>query len=370
MKNRLNRSVTRLRSGFTLVELLVVIAIIGILVGLTLPAVQNAREAARRTQCLNNMKNVGLAMINFESSHQSLPQAVLPSQHTWISQILTELEQVALYERLDFDYLASDTVDSNNGNLIQTQLEILLCPSDPENDELSGINGIAITNYTAAEGWISQVTGQQWPEGESTSALGVARPFQFPFTGDGGTYAGFESDDRLDLGGLFRPGQATKLAKARDGMSNTVMLAEQVAAGYDYPGSDPPTPAQANQTDEGAPVFFSSGKIRTALIGVYGDTPNEFAGSPPYTPATGFALPYNATGFPHGAGGSAEAYAPTHISFFAINNHWPGASTPHNVLHCVLGDNSTRAISMSVDNRVWIQLNAMSDGTVIDETSF
>jgi len=294
----------------------------------------------------------------------------MPNQHTWISQILTEMEQIALYEQLDFDHPASDTTSSNNGNLIQTQIEILLCPSDPENDDRSAINNLGITNYTAAEGWVSQVTAQQWSEGETTSSLGVERPFQFPFPGDGGPYAAFESGDRLDLGGLFRPGQATKLAKARDGMSNTVMIAERVAAGYDYPGAADPTPTQANQTDEGAPGFFTSGKICTSLIGVYGDTPNEFPGSAPYTIGGTGVLPYSATGFAHGAGGSAEAYAPTHISFFAINNHWPGASTPHNVLHCILGDNSSRAISMSVDNRVWIQLNAMSDGTVIDETAF
>ncbi len=105
------------RRGFTLVELLVVIAIIGILVGLLLPAVQAAREAARRMQCQNNLKQIGLAMLNYESAHQKFPSALMGCARiagaapqddgvSWAVAILPFMEQSALYARLEQGSLA------------------------------------------------------------------------------------------------------------------------------------------------------------------------------------------------------------------------------------------------------------------------
>src|SRR5687767_8536224 len=98
------------RSGFTLVELLVVIAIIGILVALLLPAVQSAREAARRMQCGNNLKQLGLALLNYEAGQRVFPfgcgGAVGHQRYaqtgTWAAFILPQLEQQALYDLFDF----------------------------------------------------------------------------------------------------------------------------------------------------------------------------------------------------------------------------------------------------------------------------
>src|SRR6476620_4616699 len=88
----------RRRRAFTLIELLVVIAIIGVLVGLLLPAVQQSREAARRGQCSNNLKQLGLAVHNFEHVQQTLPSSRLGPQHaTWTIQVLPYMEQDNLY---------------------------------------------------------------------------------------------------------------------------------------------------------------------------------------------------------------------------------------------------------------------------------
>jgi prepilin-type N-terminal cleavage/methylation domain-containing protein len=135
----------RKRCGFTLVELLVVIAIIGVLIGLLLPAVQGAREAARRSQCVNNLKQVGLAVLNYETAHGMLPAAgafAPPSQslyftfharidlksgtnHSWLTRLLPYLEQRAVYDQLDF----KSHLSSNNPKALSAQPQGLLCPS-------------------------------------------------------------------------------------------------------------------------------------------------------------------------------------------------------------------------------------------------
>lgn len=133
-----NRSTRRLRRAFTLVELLVVIAIIGILVGLLLPAVQAAREAARRMSCTNNMKQMILAVHNYESTNKRMPPAwtrPAVSGDGWSTQarILPYVENVALASAIDFAAgygSARITVDGQSIKVSGFRVPVYLCPSD------------------------------------------------------------------------------------------------------------------------------------------------------------------------------------------------------------------------------------------------
>ena len=129
------------RAAFTLVELLVVIAIIGILIALLLPAVQAAREAARRMQCSNNLKQIGLAALNYESAYRTFPidmshfneAGVQLSGASWLVRILPFLEQSALYDALDLSGAAQDghgVFNSVNHPMLQETPGVYRCPSD------------------------------------------------------------------------------------------------------------------------------------------------------------------------------------------------------------------------------------------------
>src|SRR5688572_19266635 len=129
----------RTRRGFTLIELLVVIAIIAILIGLLLPAVQKVREAAQRTQCQNNLKQIGLGLHNYHDANNALPPSwkyAVPSGgvpyatfHGWGVYVLPFLEQSALYQRYDFN---KDSFEEPNLSVVLTPLKMFECPASPD----------------------------------------------------------------------------------------------------------------------------------------------------------------------------------------------------------------------------------------------
>jgi len=194
-----------LRSGFTLVELLVVIAIIGILIGLLLPAVQTAREASRRSACKNNLRQLGLALLNYESTYGSLPPAYLSKAATvngpgqgpgwgWGARILPYLEQGAL--PIDF---GKDIMDVANDGVRAISLPSFLCPSDPVNEP---------TFMVTDEG------------GADLTRVAFAN-----YVGMGGTV---EVSEEPDTGtGVLMRNRFLRLAEITDGMSHTLMVGER-----------------------------------------------------------------------------------------------------------------------------------------------
>ncbi|PHS10435.1 MAG: hypothetical protein COA78_11255 [Blastopirellula sp.] len=343
----------RLRSGFTLVELLVVIAIIGILVGLTLPAVQMARETARRAQCMNNLRQIGLALINYETTHNTYPEAVtlkgsqnsMPHHFTWIAQILPQLEQSALHDSINFRLPAHA-----NQNALTQQIEVLKCPSDPEHDLGDEVWGIGVTNYAGSEGYYSSLTANRW--GPSSPEEPDSRP----------SGCGY---NRLDLAGVFRPYRCTKTAKIKDGTSNTIKVSEVTIPGYRSPACGVGLTSSVSQAGSGQLNFIDSGFPRSALVGKYfnGQGVSSILKDPMGNPATDLSTGYCPPG--RNCNNKAWLAAPVYQSRFHINSCPMGASTSHSTCQSLFSDGSVKGISLSVDHVVWIQLNATSDQTVI-----
>jgi prepilin-type N-terminal cleavage/methylation domain-containing protein len=214
--------VSRLRFGFTLVELLVVIAIIGILVGLLLPAVQAAREAARRMQCSNNIKQMGLALQNYESAHRTFPPGFISRVTglwpgggntpipeagpgwSFFAMILPYMEQPAVYQRIDFSRTITDGV---NQVARSTRISSYQCPSDAWNDPVAvwpdsiGIRDLAHCSYIGC--------------------LGGGNPADAP-----GYTAMYEE---TPFNGMFHRNIPVKHAHITDGTSHTIGLGERAS---------------------------------------------------------------------------------------------------------------------------------------------
>ncbi|TWT78348.1 hypothetical protein Pla123a_11390 [Posidoniimonas polymericola] len=218
--------------GFTLVELLVVIAIIGVLVALLLPAVQAAREAARRSSCLNQMKQVSLGVLNHESAVGRLPAGftTVPSgdlNHTWASYILPYLEEAAVFGQIDFektvyeDFNRAGDTCPNESPWTYTQIPIFLCPSD----QPLGIHTGRAACF-AHGSYLANVGTWNWYQALPEITWEIFRKNDLRISG-------------VDKRGPFekaygRQNKGVELRKITDGTSKTVMLGEV----RQYPGED------------------------------------------------------------------------------------------------------------------------------------
>ena len=204
------------RNGFTLIELLVVIAIIAVLIALLLPAVQQAREAARRSQCINNLKQHGLALHNYHDTFSVFPPGWIgvaanvsnvegPSGFAWGAHCLPYLDQATLYSQINFNV---SLLDPSNDVARKTVMGVFRCPSDPSPDTWPlGEEGNPTNILTTLPS--ANYVGSFGPLGPED--LCVAAPFP-------------ASQCRGE--GMFSHNSKIRMADIPDGTSNTVMLGE------------------------------------------------------------------------------------------------------------------------------------------------
>jgi prepilin-type N-terminal cleavage/methylation domain-containing protein len=321
------------RRAFTLIELLVVIAIIAILIGLLLPAVQKVREAAARTKCQNNLKQLGLAMHNYHDVNQAFPpgyeqKQTVPSipAFLWrwssIAQLTPYLEQTAIFNACDLNNpLYSDpsgTVFVSKGNqlAVQQQVPILLCPSDP-NSGMKPDPNFGPTNYVVCVG-----------------------------SGRNGGPRGPTAD------GVFYKGSKTRMTDITDGTSNTAMMSESlIGNGGPDLSSAPTTPQQMERVYS---WIGGGGLMNAGTCAGSGDFRNDrntrWADGDAYE-----------TLYDHG-------YTPNAASIDCISTsaNWKAARSKHtggvNLLRC---DGSIRFIPNSIDAFTWQSLGTRTGGEVI-----
>ena len=228
---------TRVPRGFTLIELLVVIAIIAVLIALLLPAVQQAREAARRTQCKNNLKQIGLATHNYNDTFGQLPFAhgmTVVGRGSQFVRLLPFIDQAPLFNQLDFTSATDVNFQPlpNGGGLYKTVLTALLCPSDPfmvlgqgwtkPSPYPDGIR--AKSNYFFSSG-AQSMPGNNWtPMNCNQYSPGGGYPSGYFGTGSA-AYANDDTGNAIS-GIVSRYQWAAKLNHVSDGLSNTIFVGE------------------------------------------------------------------------------------------------------------------------------------------------
>ncbi|ADG70042.1 protein of unknown function DUF1559 [Planctopirus limnophila DSM 3776] len=220
----------RRRSGFTLIELLVVIAIIAVLIALLLPAVQQAREAARRTQCKNNLKQIGLALHNYHDVYQALPSGSIVLLNaagtaynghgwTWHASLLPFIDQAPMYNEVQgvngMGTEGGGVGDSKQDLVGKAPLTVFWCPSQP--DVTLGVqkNGYAPSNYNANMGTLIGNDGDDCLSGGRTFAT---------MTQAGGC---------MNCDGIFFISSSIRFRDVTDGLSNTIFISEVVDSGGD-----------------------------------------------------------------------------------------------------------------------------------------
>ncbi|HVJ66419.1 MAG TPA: DUF1559 domain-containing protein [Caulifigura sp.] len=210
------KSTYRGRRGFTLIELLVVIAIIAILIALLLPAVQQAREAARRTQCKNNLKQLGLALHNYESTYSTFPSGGWGQfRISWYVSILPQVEQTAIYNKINWASTSLASPGGPNDALWDKWTpEFLWCPS-------SNANRVNIRTDVAAKYATASYVSIA---GASTDATTVTDP-----TGLNRCIAGGQG--YACANGALPPNESIRIRDITDGTTNTIMIGEQSSMG-------------------------------------------------------------------------------------------------------------------------------------------
>lgn len=340
----------RTRTAFTLIELLVVIAVIAILVALLMPAVQQAREAARRSQCRNNLKQLGLALHNYESSHgrfppggilvewQGFPPATVetwrrqPWRQFWaaglIPNLLPYLDQAPLHEQMTFGIgigrFSWRPQRAVMTRLVKTRLPTLICPSDPHSEML---NTVATQNIFYAPGYPD-------PAEQGTSRTNYAANFGPDRAWDPAHFA--NASKRGVFSGIGEWGAA--LRDITDGTSNTIAFSEIIAS------SNP---------EDGRGCWI--GGVKNWFAGYNRDTWNS---PPPRTPNDRYRdwVEYVKTG--------NTLDPPAWRGWQGVRNSQTSRSRHVGGVHSLFCDGSVGFVSENIDANVWIHALSSQGGEV------
>ncbi|WP_437188042.1 DUF1559 domain-containing protein [Planctomicrobium sp. SH668] len=340
MSSVFDRPARSVRRGFTLIELLVVIAIIAVLIALLLPAVQQAREAARRSQCKNNLKQLSLAMHNYHDAVGCFPSEAFYAaniggtwtarNHTWVSMLLPYFDQAPLFNQIDFTAPAWNQTIADGSRFMSKKIPSLLCPSDVP-VELDQVANIQYTNYVVPEGY-------DWWMRKGTK-----------------------------LTNIFGATNSTKIAHVTDGTSNTIMVGEATATSY----------KDGFQRNGGGVPRNGGGEavIRAAFLApVIDGVPLANAWPNPDGSAGGgwFSTAVQP--------GGAMAFKPTYLYTSGLNGDWHGPNSRHiGGAHFAMADGSVRFISENIQynaamdsdanggQSVWGAINTMAGGEVVGE---
>ncbi len=276
-----NKRSRKTRSGFTLIELLVVIAIIAILIALLLPAIQQAREAARRTQCKSNLKQLGIALHNYHDVHKSFPAGVhnhgVNVNHkstAWSIAILPQLEQASLYEEIKMDTNDFTIGPTFNNPQEKHALSVFVCPSDIGPPINPNRQNMAKSNYPGVAGSTRSATN-------ATQAAA--------------------DDYYSETTGIFWMNSGCRIADITDGTSNTAMIGERDAAD-----------GSANSERHGA-AWFGPVALRF-MNGVLGSTKGSEAGLQLNSTGNSANAQWNSFGSLH-EGGAQFAFADGSVTF-------------------------------------------------------
>jgi len=331
---RRSPQVASLQPGFTLIELLVVIAIIAVLIALLLPAVQQAREAARRSQCKNNLKQIALALHNYHDTFGLFPYggrgegaSTIHSRDSWFQRVLPYVDQAPMYQRLESDttiYFWQAAAGSEMRTIGETVVSAFVCPSDPDQTNNRG--------------------------GASTSWA-----FQGNYAGNGGvgTYT-ITSSGMIDVSvrsvitplystsGIFSISSSTRMSNIVDGTSNTLLVGEGIVR-----------PGTGTWGNLGG---YWGGATHGAVTFTAAEVPNTSVPDSLYSCKTP-----NTPSAPNGApcSGSTSNSSPNRYNF--LRSYHTGG------VQVALCDGSVKFVSNNIDLQTWRKAGIAADGQVMGE---